>query len=115
MSDPVFKEAAWHTLIHNYIIIKLLKKTNVPAPLKTSYETEGSRSIESPPKADKEVAGVSEMPELVSCVEVKILGDACLQRHNLIEASEVITFIYDVMTDAEMDREYRHDKFSPDR
>ena len=34
---------------------------------------------------------VSEMPELVSRVDIKILGETCLQRYDLIETSEVIT------------------------
>ena len=46
---------------------------------------------------------VSEMPELVSRVDIKILGETCLQRYDLIETSEVITSIYDIMADTEMD------------
>lgn len=66
-----------------------------------------------PSKADKEVVGIFEVPELVACVEVEFPGQMGLQGYYLVEAVKVITFIQQVMSDSEMDGEYRHDQFCP--
>ena len=66
-----------------------------------------------PSKADKEVVGIFEVPELVACVEVELPGQMGLQGYYLVEAVKVITFVKQVMSDSEMDGEYRHDQFCP--
>ena len=66
-----------------------------------------------PSEADKEVVRIFEVPELVACVEVELWGQMGLQGYYLVEALEVFTFIQQVVSDSEMDGEYRHDQFCP--
>ena len=67
------------------------------------------RISESPSETYEKVVRVLEVSELVAGVEIKSSGNLGLQSNDLVEFSEVGTFVDDVMSDSEVNGEYRHD------
>ena len=61
--------------------------------------------------AHHQVFRVMEFVEPVSRVQEDVAGDECFQNQYLIESIMVVALIDDVMSDAEIDGEYRHGKF----
>ncbi len=67
------------------------------------------------PVADSQhqVVGVFELAQLVSHVQEQVAGDGGLQGQDLVHPLRVGTFVIDVVANAQVDREDRHDNFAP--
>jgi hypothetical protein len=61
------------------------------------------KALKSPTEAEQEIIGGSRVGDLQTCVDEQALIDKRLQRQNVIEATQLFSFVDDVMSDTKVD------------